>query len=106
MMLRKNTVFAGGFCVFRSQIGKTILRQCARCLLEHNLASILERERKKKPPTSLYLNKHFVQCHKSCCDGGYLRIIPTLEADCNSINTRPLLTTRYLQIDEISFIYY
>lgn len=48
MMLRKNTVFAGGFCVFRSQIGKTILRQCARCLLEHNLASILEREREKK----------------------------------------------------------
>lgn len=101
MMLRKNTVFAGGFCVFRSQIGKTILRQCARCLLEHNLASILEREKKKHPPTSLYLNKHFVQC-----DGGYWRIIPTLEADCNSINTRPLLTTRYLQIDEISFIYY
>lgn len=106
MMLGKNTVFAGGFCVFRSQIGKTILRQCARCLLEHNLASILEREREKTPLTSLYLNMHFVQCHKSCCDGGYWRIIPTLEADCNSINTRPLLTTRYLQIDEISFIYY
>lgn len=102
MMLRKNTVFAGGFCVFRSQIGKTILRQCARCLLEHNLASILEREREKKN----LQHQHFVQCHKSCCDGGYWRIIQTLEADCNSINTRPLLTTRYLQIDEISFIYY
>lgn len=57
MMLRKNTVFAGGFCVFRSQIGKTILRQCARCLLEHNLASILEREREKKKPFNILVFK-------------------------------------------------
>lgn len=57
MMLGKNTVFAGGFCVFRSQIGKTILRQCARCLLEHNLVSILEREREKKNPSNILVFK-------------------------------------------------